>query len=63
MPLFDEDARPKPAPHVIGEDLSTLSEDEIRHRIALLQGEIARLEAGLAAKQQSREAAGAFFKR
>ncbi|MGD9738391.1 MAG: DUF1192 domain-containing protein [Bauldia sp.] len=63
MPLFDEEPpRPKKAAHTVGEDLATLSEDELGERIALLRAEIARIEAVLASKKASRSAAASFFK-
>lgn len=55
-----------PAPvraHQIGEDLSTLSAEEIGARIASLRAEIARLEAELSSKDASKAAADAFFRR
>ncbi|MFZ9502319.1 MAG: DUF1192 domain-containing protein [Beijerinckiaceae bacterium] len=48
--------------HEIGEALDFLSADELRARIALLQEEIARLEAAAQARDASRRAADAFFK-
>lgn len=62
MAIFDEDERPKPAAHTVGEDLTTLSEDELTERIALLRGEIERIEAMLVSKRAGRDAASAFFK-
>ncbi len=61
----DEDIdRPATKPkHQLGEILDTLSVDELRLRIALLHDEIARLEAAIAAKEKSRSAADAVFKR
>ncbi len=53
----------KPKGHEIGQDLSTLSEDELSALIETLQGEIARIEAALGEKQSSRSAAEAAFKR
>jgi len=47
----------------VGEPLDTFSVEELRLRIALLREEIARLETVVAAKQASRDAADAFFKR
>jgi uncharacterized small protein (DUF1192 family) len=64
MPAMDEDDRPKKKiAHEIGQDLTLLSVGELRERIALLQGEIARLEADIASKQSSRSAADQFFKK
>ncbi|ODR99156.1 hypothetical protein AUC68_03770 [Methyloceanibacter methanicus] len=53
----------KPKGHEIGQDLSTLSEAELKALIDTLQGEIGRIEAILAAKESSRSAAEAAFKR
>ncbi len=56
--------RPAPTPrHDIGEPLGALSVDELRTRIALLEAEVLRLEAEIGAKQASRSAADAVFKR
>jgi uncharacterized small protein (DUF1192 family) len=62
MSLFDEAPRKKPV-HEIGQDLSLLSVDELRARIALLQEEIARIERELGEKGQSMSAAEALFRR
>jgi len=48
--------------HEIGENLDTLSADELAERIGLLKAEIERLETARAAKEASRAAAAAFFK-
>lgn len=59
----DPDLRPKkPVAHEIGCDLSTLSEFELKERVGLLRGEIARLEEAAARKAESRDAAAAFFR-
>jgi len=64
MPAMDDDERPKKKiAHEIGQDLALLSVDEITERIALLRGEIGRLEEALSKKQASRSAADQFFKR
>ena len=55
-------ARP-PARHQVGEALDTLSVEDLAERIELLKTEIARLEAAITAKQASRSAADAVFKR
>lgn len=53
----------KPKGPEIGQDLSTLSEGELRALVETLQGEIARVQAALSEKQSSRSAAEAAFKR
>jgi uncharacterized small protein (DUF1192 family) len=64
MPAMDDDDRPKKKiAHEIGQDLTLLSVAELRERIALLQAEIARLDADIAKKQSSRSAADQFFKK
>lgn len=59
----DEDAPRKKLRHGIGEDLSSLSLDELAERIALLRDEIARIEAAIAAKRASADVAASFFRR
>ena len=64
MPAFDdEDAPKKKLVHEIGQDLTLLSAAELADRIALLRGEIARLEADIAKKQAVKSAADLFFKK
>ena len=64
MAAIEEDDRPKKKiVHEIGQDLALLSLVELNERIAVLQEEIARLEAARAKKQASRSAADQFFKR
>ena len=64
MATSDEDDRPKKKiAHEIGQDLALLSVRELDERIALLQGEITRLEANKAGKQASRQTADQFFKK
>jgi uncharacterized small protein (DUF1192 family) len=64
MARDDGDDRPVPRPrHALGEPLDAISVDELRERIAALQGEVARIEAEIARKQASRSAADAVFKR
>ena len=64
MPAIDEDDRPKKKiAHEIGQDLTLLSVKELDERIALLNEEIARLEADKTKKQAQRSAADQFFKR
>ena len=54
--------RPKPASHQIGQARDTLSVAELEERIALLTGEIARLEEARHAKGAANEAAAAMFR-
>jgi uncharacterized small protein (DUF1192 family) len=68
MATFDEDGafgRPPKAPatHDIGQAVDALSVDELEERIALLKAEIARLEAAIKARQATKDAASAFFRR
>ena len=59
----DEDARAKKATElVIGADLSTISVDELKERITLLKEEIVRIQAEIAAKQSSKDAAESVFR-
>ena len=59
----DEDRPKKKLKHELGEDLSRLSLDELAERIQLLREEIDRIDAAIAAKRASAEAAASFFKR
>lgn len=64
MPANDDDDRPKKKiVHEIGQDLALLSIRELEERIALLNGEIGRLQAVIASKQGSRNVADQFFKK
>lgn len=63
MAVFDEDGVRKKVAHELGEDLSALSLEELAERIAVLRAEIVRIEATIAVKRQSADAASAFFKR
>lgn len=65
MPL-DPDDLPLKKKHteiVLGQDLSMLSEFELEARIAEMEGEIARCRDAIAARQNSKNAADAFFKK
>jgi uncharacterized small protein (DUF1192 family) len=62
MPSEDDDRPRKKISHEIGQDLSLLSVEELAERIALLTGEIERLEAASAKKRASKDAANSFFK-
>lgn len=63
MAKDDEDFKPTPVAHTIGEDLARLSVEELEHRISALKTEITRLEQAITAKNASRLAADQFFKR
>lgn len=60
--MFDDDAPKKPKAHEVGMPLDSLSVEELGDRIALLEGEIARLKAAIDSKKKSKSAADAFFK-
>jgi len=62
MSIFDDDRPKKPSAHEIGSDLSLLSVDELKARIALMQAEIARLEAEITTKASGRKAAENLFR-
>ena len=62
MSIFDDDRPKKPTAHEIGTDLSMLSVDELKARIALMQAEIARLEAEIVTKASGRKAAESLFR-
>jgi len=59
----DDDRPKKKIVHEIGQELALLSVKELQERIALMQDEIARLEASIASKQTSRNVADTFFKK
>jgi uncharacterized small protein (DUF1192 family) len=68
MPAFDEEAafgaaKPKPATHVLGENVDALSAPELAERIELCRREIERLETAKAAREATKAAADAFFRR
>ncbi len=62
MSIFDEDRPRKPTAAAPGERLDTLSVDELRERIEIYRAEIARLEASIEARENSRRAADSFFR-
>jgi len=68
MPAFDEEQvfgpkRKAPAAHEIGQSLDALSAPELMERVELLKAEIARLEQAIAARDATRAAADAAFRR
>ena len=62
MAMEDDDRPRKKISHEIGQDLSLLSVEELTERIALLMGEITRLEEAATKKRASREAANSVSK-
>jgi uncharacterized small protein (DUF1192 family) len=61
--MDEEPVRKSPKIYELGADVSLLSVEELRERIAALQAEIARLEDAVRAKEASRSKADTFFKR
>jgi uncharacterized small protein (DUF1192 family) len=59
--IIDEEPRKRSTGHEIGCDLSTISADELRHRIALLEAEIARIRSEIDRKDAGRRAADSLF--
>jgi uncharacterized small protein (DUF1192 family) len=63
MPIEDDEAPRKKVSHEIGQDLSLLSVEELTERIALLTGEINRLQEAVTRRRASKDTADSFFKR
>jgi len=63
MAIFDDEPAGKSGPHEIGRDLGKLSLDDLKARIDMLRGEIARTEAELQSRDATRSAAEALFRR
>ncbi|CTQ72391.1 DUF1192 domain-containing protein [Roseibium alexandrii] len=65
MGHFDDDIPKKQEPNVVtvGEDLSRLSEDELRDRIEALTREVNRTREALEQRSTIRNAADAFFQK
>lgn len=65
MAIDPEELLPrKKAPDIVlGEDLATMSEFELAARITALETEIARCRQAINARQTTKSAADAFFKR
>ena len=59
---MDEDAIGKPKGHEVGMVLDAMSVEELQERIAMLEVEIARLQAAIAARNKTRNDADALFK-
>jgi uncharacterized small protein (DUF1192 family) len=62
MASGDDDKPRKKVSHEIGQDLSLLSVEELSERIALMNGEIERLQVAMTKKRASKDAANSFFK-
>jgi uncharacterized small protein (DUF1192 family) len=62
MATEDDDKPRRKVSHEIGQDLSLLSVEELAERIALMNAEIERLQAAMAKKRASKDAANSFFK-
>jgi uncharacterized small protein (DUF1192 family) len=62
MASEDDDKPRKKVSHEIGQDLSLLSVEELSERIALMNGEIERLQVAMTRKRASKDAANSFFK-
>ena len=61
-PFSDERVQPAPKGHDLGEDLSSLSIEELDDRISLLEREIGRLREARESKETTRAAASAIFR-
>lgn len=59
--IIDEEPRKRMGSHELGCDLTAISADELRHRITLLQKEIARIEGEIDRKEAGRRAADSIF--
>ena len=62
MAIEDDDKPKRKISHEIGQDLSLLSVEELNERVALLSAEIERLQAAVAKKRASKDAANSVFK-
>jgi uncharacterized small protein (DUF1192 family) len=58
----DDDAVKKPRAHEVGMPIEAMSVEELADRIGLLEAEIARLKAAIAARQKHKSDAAAVFK-
>ena len=62
MAIEDDDKPKRKISHEIGQDLSLLSVAELNERVVLLSTEIERLQAAVARKRASKDAANSVFK-
>ncbi|MFI0842426.1 DUF1192 domain-containing protein [Mesorhizobium sp. IMUNJ 23232] len=63
MAIFDDEPRKPASAHVVGQDISLVSVDELSERIGLLKAEIERLEEERAKRGQTKSAAEALFRK
>lgn len=61
--MFDDEDRKMPKTHEVGMNIDAMSVDELAHRIGMLEAEIARLRAAIAARETTRSAAESIFRR
>jgi len=62
MAIEDDDKPRRKISHEIGQELSLLSIEELQERVALLSAEIERLQAAVAKKRASKDAANSVFR-
>lgn len=60
--MTEDDHRKTPPSHELGQDLSSLSIDELDERVLWLEAEIERLKEAKRNKEASRKAADSFFR-
>ncbi|RYE79801.1 MAG: DUF1192 domain-containing protein [Hyphomicrobiales bacterium] len=60
--MFGDDEVKKPKAHEVSMLIDTMSVGELEERIALLRGEITRLEQAIDARKNTRAAADSLFK-
>lgn len=60
--IAEDDTRKTLPAHVLGQDLSSLSIEELGERMLWLEDEIERLKQARASKEASRKAADSFFR-
>lgn len=59
--ITDDEPAKRSSGHELGCDLSSISSDELRHRIALLEAEIIRIKSEIDRKDAGRKAADSLF--
>lgn len=61
--MFDEEPRPRPREEFVPAKLDGWSLEALRDYVAALRAEIERAEAAMAARDQQKQAADAFFRK